>query len=61
MQSNGCKQTVQPLVICMPAARRAHAERGPRLLDAACQKGIGIESIYGRPLTCAQSTVRAEN
>ncbi len=60
MQSNGSKEAVQPLVIFMPAGRRAHVDPGTSLLDAARQMGVGIESICGGRLTCAKCKVRVE-
>lgn len=60
MHATSSKDSAQPLVIFMPAGRRAHVEPGTSLLDAARQMGVGIESICGGRLTCAKCKVRVE-
>jgi uncharacterized 2Fe-2S/4Fe-4S cluster protein (DUF4445 family) len=60
MHGSESKDSAQPLVIFMPAGRRAHVEPGTSLLDAARQMGVGIESICGGRLTCAKCKIRVE-
>ena len=54
------QKSTDPLIIFMPSGRRGRVPAGTKVLDAARDLGVSIESICGGRLTCNKCRVQVE-